>query len=505
MGLEADLGQAAERVQVSEHQQSVGQDPPGPPPAGSREQTIPSAKAGNLEIPDEHAAVGRCIWWNFWVISLDAAFWVAGMACMDSAAVLPVFVSTLTDSKLVIGFLTALPGVGWTLPQLIGVAGVMHRPRKKGYLLKVAAVGRTPALILPALLLLTPLPDKTLMLWALVGCYSLLFLSDGVIGVAWYDIIGKTIPARMRGRFFAAMSILGGVGALGSGWLVKRVLASPALTYPRQYGVLLACMCAGFFLSYLLLAMIREPQGAVMSEEVQPLREIIRWIPRIWKNSPPFRGVLIISWLGSLASLAWPFYSLHGMKALNLPIESGAAFIWAGTLGSMIGSPVWAWVNDRRGPRSVIVGCCAMKLTAPALALLVPIIVPAHPALAAPRVAQYLYASVFFCGGMLMGGLMMGFANFLLELASPAERPLYIGLGNTLTAPGLLTPLLGGWLASVWSYPGLLVVAAALGVVTLAYSFTLPAPALPLAGLPQPGPKEHPAPYLPPESDRRLG
>ena len=83
-------------------------------------------------VTEQRAIPYRFVAWNFCVIVFDVAFWTAGMACMDVGAVLPVFASTLTDSKLVIAFLGMLPGVGWTLPQLLGAARIMHLPRKKG-------------------------------------------------------------------------------------------------------------------------------------------------------------------------------------------------------------------------------------------------------------------------------------------------------------------------------------------------------------------------------------
>ena len=456
-----------------------GAAPPAGVPAAGREA-------------DAEAKPYPYVWWNFGAITLDVAFWSAGMACVDVGAVLPVFVSTLTGSKLLIAALTVLPGVGWTLPQLIGVSRIMHRPRKKGYLLGVAALGRTPMLVLPALLLFFPPSSKSLMLWALVVCYGTLFLTDGLIGAAWYDIIGKTIPARVRGRFFGSMNILGGMGALGSGWLVRRVLASPHLTYPRQYGVLFACMCAGLLLSFLLLAIIREPEGPVPSERAQPFREVLSQVPRIWRRSSPLRRLLAVSWLGGLAGLAWPFYVLYGMKALDLPAASGAVFIWASALGNMGGSLAWAWLNDRRGPRSLVIGVAALRPIPPALALALPLLAGAYPRLSAPGVAQYVYAVVFLFNGAVMSGGMMGFANYLLELAPARERPIFMGLGNTLNAPGLLAPLLGGWLVSVWSYQGVFAIAAVVGAASVLVSLSLQVPTA----------QEHVAPYVPPEADR---
>jgi MFS family permease len=440
---------------------------------------VPSAAdtAGPSAVPYRFVA------WNFCVIVFDVAFWMAGIACMDVAAVLPVFLSTLTNSKLIIAVIGVLPGVGWTLPQLLGASRIMHRPRKKRFLLTVALMGRTPMLILPLVLLALPPQSKPVMLWTLMGCYAFLFLTDGLIGAAWYDIIAKTIPSHMRGRFFASFNIVGGIGALGAGLLVREVLTSPHLTYPRQYGVLSACVCAGLFLSLLLLALIREPEGAISSEQPQPLREILRQVPRVWRSSLHLRRLLTVTWLGMVAALGWPFYVLHGRDALNLPVEAGAIFIWATTAGSVSGSLVFAWVNDRRGPRSVVVYVSAIRPLAPALALAVPMVLSLLPQPVPSAMAQYAYATVFFFGGAMMSGGMMSFPNYLLELAPEKERPLYVGLGNTITAPGLMAPILGGWIASVWSYEGTFALGAVFGVASLVASFRLQEPNVPVKDL----------------------
>lgn len=414
---------------------------------------------------------------------------------MDTGAVLPVFANTLTDSKLIIGLLSALPGVSWSLLQLVGAAKVLHLPRKKGYLLKTAALGRFPMLLLPALLLFAPAPNKTLILWVMVGCYALLFLTDGLVSVAWFDIIAKTIPSNLRGRFFGAMTFLNAVGGVGSGWIVKRVLADPRLVYPYQYGVLFAFLCAGLAISFVFLLFIREPEGAVASEEVQPLGKLIGQIPMIWKQNPAFRKIMIVSWLMSGGGLAWPFYALYGIKSLSLPIEAGAIFIWAATLGNMAASPIWAWVNDRKGPRAVIVSIVAIRLLTPLLAILIPFLALRHPALTLPGVSQYLYALVFLVNGFYGSGFMIGFMNYMLELATEEQRPLFIGLSNTLTAPGLLAPILGGWLVSLWSYEAVFVFALLFGILALFASL----------GLKEPKLESHPEPYIPPESGRLSG
>jgi MFS family permease len=48
----------------------------------------------------------------------------------------------------------------------------------------------------------------------------------------------------------------------------------------------------------------------------------------------------------------------------------------------------------------------------------------------------------------------------ILEFCAPQDRPTYIGLTNTLLAPVfILAPLIGGWLATIAGYRGLLLTA----------------------------------------------
>jgi MFS family permease len=55
--------------------------------------------------------------------------------------------------------------------------------------------------------------------------------------------------------------------------------------------------------------------------------------------------------------------------------------------------------------------------------------------------------------------------NIILEFCTPEDRPTYIGLTNTLLAPGMLAPVLGGWLATWAGYPGLFGIAIAFSLL----------------------------------------
>jgi MFS family permease len=84
---------------------------------------------------------------------------------------------------------------------------------------------------------------------------------------------------------------------------------------------------------------------------------------------------------------------------------------------------------------------------------------------------------VFGLLGLSLSAESVSHMNIILEFCAPEDRPTYIGLTNTLLAPGMLAPVLGGWLATWAGYEGLFVVAlvaSLLGGVLLAVSVREP-------------------------------
>ena len=63
--------------------------------------------------------------WNFNVNLIDVIFITFGFSLISRETVMPVLVSTLTDSKLAIGLIPAIWALGYYLPQLAD--GQLHR------------------------------------------------------------------------------------------------------------------------------------------------------------------------------------------------------------------------------------------------------------------------------------------------------------------------------------------------------------------------------------------
>jgi MFS family permease len=76
---------------------------------------------------------------------------------------------------------------------------------------------------------------------------------------------------------------------------------------------------------------------------------------------------------------------------------------------------------------------------------------------------------------MFPAGILSG-SNFLTELVPDAERPIYLGLANTLSGVVTLLSVLGGLLVDWLGFAGLFAAALVLCLVGLALTAGLPEP-----------------------------
>jgi len=404
--------------------------------------------------------------WNFVVIVLDAGFFMASLAFIDPIAVLPVLLSKLGASALVIGLMGCVQRAGWLLPQLLVTSFVLHRDRKLPFVIYPAAISRLPLIVLAVVFSATwgvSHPEALIVLTFVV--FALFFFGDGLVGVPWHEICARTIPPTLRGRFFGSIQLVSGVLGVAVGELVRRVLADPSLPFPQNYGRLFTFLCIGMVTSTIFVSLIKEPRSKAATEAQSFLR-IVRAIPLTLRRYPLLRRLIVCQLLCGLPLVAMPFYAVYATERLGLPQDVAGRFVQASVVGFAGASMIWAYLSDRCGPSRVLRTVSWVIVSVPLCALLVP---PVARALGAEGAMAYLYAVVFLLNGATWGGTWIGFTNYVLEIAPDDIRPLFLGLQATLGAPALMMPLLGGVLLGFMSFEALFSLAAAGGLVAFVY------------------------------------
>lgn len=394
---------------------------------------------------------------NVLAFTLDYTFFGIALAFVNPDSVLPAFVRQLTDAAPVIGLVSTIFNSSWLLPQLIAARLINRKPHKKPYL--IAGISGRSLFWVIALSLwlgLTRFPMVALTLFFV--CIGLFAASDGLASVAWFDILARTIPIKQRGRLISLAQVLSGLGGLGAGAVISLILDTPRFSFPANYALIFTLSGVAFVPSVIALLSLHEPRRET---QVTPDAQAADgWLQPI-RDDAAFRRVMICRLLVGMIALVNPFYVVHAGDVLHLPERIVGKFVAAQTLASVAAGGLLGLVSERYGPRRVFQIGATAALIGPLFALIVHLANGQGLALAYPLV----YASV----GIVKGSWMLGFYNYMLEIAPDDQRPVYIGLGNTIMGLLTLAPTVGGWLLEATSYTVLFALASGLiGLGTIA-------------------------------------
>jgi MFS family permease len=395
--------------------------------------------------PDQTAQAN--LTWNFTVNLIDIAFITLGISLVSRDTVLPVLVSTLTDSNLAIGLIAALYGLGIYLPQLFTANFTERLLYKKPFVMLVGSFGeRLPYLLMGVAVWFFAVPAPNLALVLVLGCLALTGFAAGAATPAWYDLIAKVIPVQRRGVWSGLGHGIGALMAIFGAFLVGRILDS--YPYPNNFALLFLLAFLATCISFVGLALNREPPSPMVKEHVST-RHYFRRLPGILRANANYRRFFISRTVVILGTMANAFFIIYGSQRFALDGAAIGALTAALVASQAVMSLVWGVVGDRAGHKAVLASAAALL----ALASLNTLLAPSQ---------SWLFLSFILLGAASSGDGVSGL-NIILEFAAPEDRPTYIGLTNTLLAlPIVLAPILGGWLATVAGFPVLLGAAAVL-------------------------------------------
>jgi MFS family permease len=390
---------------------------------------------------------------------------------IDPPLILTWFVSQLTSSNLLIGLVSPLGQASWLLPQIF-VSNRIQRMQKKMPSYTLAAAVRTVCwLFLAAMVWL--LDDPRLLLVSFFSLYATARLASGLGGLAFFDILAKTIPPRRRGSFFAWRQLLGGILGLGAGSIVTLVLRHPALTFPHGQALLFVLYLAAILPAMAAFILIREPPGVAMTEAVSSGQQLRR-ARQIWQENGVFRRFMAVRLAMGLASIALPFYGIYAKNVLAAPDGMVGIYITVRAGAQLFFNLPWGRLSDRRGNRLVLRFVTLGRALTALLALALVSLVSLLQLKGAPL--PYLVLPLFFLDGAVQPAEMLVGSNFLVELVPEVERPLYLGLGNTLVGGVVLLSGLGGLVVDVLGFAGLFILALSLCFLAHGWTSKLPEP-----------------------------
>jgi len=405
---------------------------------------------------------------NWTAFFSDNFFFGIGLTFASVSTILPAFAALLTDNKIIIGATAAVWTGAWLLPQIFAAHWLSDKTRKWPVMFWGELIGRPIMIAFVVWVLVTGLRFPTLTLIFFFIAITYFRMTDAVVALAWFDLLGKALAPELRGRLIGVGQVLTGVAALGAGVLIRYVFSDQGPAFPYNYAVVFGLAALCFTLSEIACVFVVEQPEAVA--EVRPtIREYLPQLARLLQSDQAFRRVTLVRLLAGLGTLASTFYVLYATRVLSLPPQSIGLFAGAATGGAALAGVLLGVVADRLGTHRVIQVITWCQFAVPVMALLVHFGVFGS---AAGAVFPLLYVLM----GAFDGSVMLGFLNYVLEISLPGQRPTYMGLTNTLSGLLVLVPLAGGWVLEHSSYP-LLFGLAAMGTLPAALlALTLPNP-----------------------------
>jgi MFS family permease len=383
---------------------------------------------------------------NFILLLADTILFGAAISVIGvSSIVVPAFVSQLTDSTLLIGLSSSVFSMSWLLPQLM-FAQIVTRIQHKGRLMRLALPFRSTFLIAAGLVaLIGGDGPASVLLFIVLGAIAFFSFSDAYITLAWADVLGSSLPDRLRGVLYGTGAFLSGVGALGISALVRWALGPDAPPFPNNYVILFGVAAVLFILGGLALAFVKEEQQNLAPVSVIKWGDYWAYLKTVLQADRGFRQLMALRWMIDFSALMVPFFFIFGKSTFALSDDQiSGDYVLLIQVGTFIGSVLMGYLSRRYGSKTVLSMVGIVAILSPLFAL----------------------SSMFFLGqaglyicfaltGIFYTVRVITYIDWVIAYAPENRRPVYIGLMNTLAAVSSLSGVFGGFILQRFAQAGL--------------------------------------------------
>ena len=393
---------------------------------------------------------------NFTVNLLNSSFLTFAGSLISSGVILPLFVSNLSDSKVLVGLIMTISFAGVSVPQLFATPIIARFPQIKKLLVpSVLIAERLPLLLLGlAIFLLVPLnPPLALVVFFILLTWNT--VGAGFNAVGMQELYARIIPLEKRGRLTGIAGVVG-IGLAVIGAIVNRAVLE-RFAFPNGYALLFLGAGVCSLIAWFWLTRVHEPWLAA-PPRAQGYAAFLKKIPSVLRADANYSRFIISMCVLYLGGMSGNFLAVAAKERWGLPESVIVTFPIAMYLGQAVGNLVCGWIADRIGYKVLQIIANAANV-----ALLLVAILTSSP---------MLFYLVFALKGLSIAADILG--NMItFEFSSLEMRPTYIGIYNTITgAVFIFSPLFAGVLAERLGYAGLFGITAAitmLGIVMLQF------------------------------------
>lgn len=378
------------------------------------------------DLPAEQSVVLRR---NLFVHLFDGSFYVLGMSFVAIPTVYPIFIKELGGGPLAVGSVYVL----WALGANIYAAFIAQRIKRAAYFkpqmvswgfihrFMLFISGIVAAAVVPSVPSSVSVPIFLLFIF-------LTALFGNMSGLPWFLVYTKTVPVSLRGRLMGLRQLIGSAAGAFGGYVVGIIIQS--IVFPFNFSVLFFAGFLFVMVSFYFLSQIKEQPTEQPESDVKFSAHIIGDAKRILRANRNFRNYIVADALILMSMSTMSFYSIYAVEKFLLPPSSAGTFSAIVMITNIFSNIVFGIVADYYGHKINVIAVAAAFGLAALSAILSP--------------NMFLYGFVFVFIAAAIQIQMISRMPFVAELSSERERPLYVGITTTLTAPAMLLGIVSG-------------------------------------------------------------
>lgn len=374
---------------------------------------------------------------NYALFFIESVGYPLGFSIISSSTIIPLLLTQLGASNLVIGLAPAVGNLGVFVPGIFAAAYIERLRIKKKVFVTFAMVERALILAIAGIVMAWGIGNPQA---AIIGFLVAWFLSSVAAGVnlpAYFAMLAKCIPPESRGGLFGISGAISGVVGVFVAEAVGIVLTR--IPFPKGFALLFTTAFAVLSMSVLPLAFTAEPPDEHAGEGRSPMQYLRDAAEAARRDSHYAWSIAAIAIL-SIALTATSFYSTFAVRMLGATTRDVGRFTALTVGATVVGMPLLGRLADRRGHKLSLIITAGFFALAGMLAISASSLDAMYP--------------VIFLASMGMSGITVS-QNLLASEFAPtyAEVPMYVTFSWLVLAPFRAgAPVLAGYISDTFGF-----------------------------------------------------
>jgi MFS family permease len=369
--------------------------------------------------------------YNLTTAIVDGVGWPLGMAFFSTSTIIPAFLLQLHAGYLAMSLVPSVLSLGYLIPGLFVAGRISRMPYCRSYLFWVGICERIPLFLIAAAVYFISSAHENLLFLALYGLLIVHSVALGFNQPAYWSIIDKGIPLKIRGRTFGVAGLIGGILALG---------VDPSVRFMLDRGDGLRGYAGCFLVGAVIICVTFLPFGWFRESKLDisslpPDQSPLVFVRRVWRSDRSFRRLVWAQVGASMWTCAPPLFLACIQERLHAGVVLAPVCATIAAVCGALGNLAWGAWADKRGNRIVLIWAGATLSAGAALIFFAD--------------TPLLFELIFALTALGSGGIAIAGGNALLEITpSQSQTPAYLSTMNAVMAiPRAIAPLIGGVVA----------------------------------------------------------